>query len=300
MTQSFYSHGKLLLTGEYVVLDGATALAIPTKKGQKLEVSTITEKQLQWRSYLEDDSTWIDVTFSLPLKPLTQTNDATVARLYDILIALEALRPALFTQGYRIENRLEFNRSWGLGSSSTLINNLAQWAQVDPFVLLEKTFGGSGYDIACAKASTPILYTHTKEKISWETTTVHWPFTEELFFVYLNKKQNSRESIKHYRNSKPENLIPTINKISSITTAFIKCRKIESFEELIIEHEYLISKLIKTRTIKQQLFPDYGRVIKSLGGWGGDFVLVAGTTTDMDYFKKRGYTTIIPFKEMIL
>ena len=29
----FYSSGKLMLTGEYVVLAGATALSIPTKRG---------------------------------------------------------------------------------------------------------------------------------------------------------------------------------------------------------------------------------------------------------------------------
>jgi len=31
---SFYSNGKLLITGEYLVLDGAKALALPTKYGQ--------------------------------------------------------------------------------------------------------------------------------------------------------------------------------------------------------------------------------------------------------------------------
>ena len=37
-TQTFYSNGKLLITGEYVVLDGAKALALPTKFGQSLLV----------------------------------------------------------------------------------------------------------------------------------------------------------------------------------------------------------------------------------------------------------------------
>ncbi|MDB4497362.1 GHMP kinase, partial [Flavobacteriaceae bacterium] len=31
MLNTFYSNGKLLLTGEYLVLEGATALAVPTK-----------------------------------------------------------------------------------------------------------------------------------------------------------------------------------------------------------------------------------------------------------------------------
>jgi mevalonate kinase len=38
----FYSHGKLLITSEYAVLDGAKALALPTRLGQKLSVSKNT------------------------------------------------------------------------------------------------------------------------------------------------------------------------------------------------------------------------------------------------------------------
>ncbi|MEQ3661167.1 MAG: GHMP kinase, partial [Flavobacterium sp.] len=40
MKQTYYSNGKLLLTGEYVVLDGAKALAVPTKFGQSLSIES--------------------------------------------------------------------------------------------------------------------------------------------------------------------------------------------------------------------------------------------------------------------
>ena len=43
---TYYSNGKLLITGEYVVLDGATALAIPTKYGQSLCVSKLAPVKL--------------------------------------------------------------------------------------------------------------------------------------------------------------------------------------------------------------------------------------------------------------
>ena len=36
MKTTYYSNGKLLITGEYLVLDGAEALALPTKFGQNL------------------------------------------------------------------------------------------------------------------------------------------------------------------------------------------------------------------------------------------------------------------------
>lgn len=38
---SFKSNGKLLLTGEYLVLDGAVALALPTKMGQIMTVEPL-------------------------------------------------------------------------------------------------------------------------------------------------------------------------------------------------------------------------------------------------------------------
>ena len=43
-------------------------------------------------------------------------------------------------KGAVIETQLDFLRNWGLGSSSTLINNIAQWANVNPFDLQQKSF----------------------------------------------------------------------------------------------------------------------------------------------------------------
>ena len=40
--------------------------------------------------------------------------------------------------------------------------------------------------------------------------------------------------------------------------------------------------------------------IKSLGAWGGDFVLATGDEEAQKYFKRKGYKTIIPFQDMIL
>ncbi len=65
-------------------------------------------------------------------------------------------------------------------------------------------------------------------------------------------------------------------------------------------HEEIISEIIKLPTIKEQLFSDYPNTIKSLGAWGGDFVLVTGNESEMDYFKRKGFKTIVPFKDMLL
>ena len=64
-TKPFYSHGKLLLSGEYVVLDGALSLAIPTKYGQSLIIQTIEEPLLSWKSFDEAKNVWFKKEFKL-------------------------------------------------------------------------------------------------------------------------------------------------------------------------------------------------------------------------------------------
>ena len=301
MTKRFYSHGKLLLTSEYVVLDGAKALAIPTKKGQSLEVARSNNQNLKWLSFLENHKLWIDLKIELPLHKPTNDLAPTELRLKQILWEVYKLRPSLFENGLSLYSELEFDRSWGLGSSSTLINNIAQWARIDAYELLKKTFGGSGYDIACASASGPITF-QLKSQKPHVTKVVFDPiFKEDLFFIHLNKKQNSRESIKQYKATKPEDLDPIIEKISQITNAIIATTNKTHFEEQIDNHERIISDLIKTPTIKEQLFSDYSSgSIKSLGGWGGDFILATGTEKDKTYFIDKGYTTILSYEEMTL
>ena len=53
--QTFYSNGKLLITGEYVVLDGALSLALPTKFGQSLIIESINDQKLVWKSFDEKE-----------------------------------------------------------------------------------------------------------------------------------------------------------------------------------------------------------------------------------------------------
>ena len=85
------------------------------------------------------------------------------------------------------------------------------------------------------------------------------------------------------------------------TGNYSTCTSLSHFEELLLKHEQLIAHLIKLPMVSTSLFPDYkDGITKSLGGWGGDFMLVTGTAERMDYFKEKGYTTIIPYQDMIL
>ncbi|WP_298554656.1 GYDIA family GHMP kinase [uncultured Algibacter sp.] len=301
-SKTFYSHGKLLLSGEYVVLDGASSLAIPTKYGQSLIVEIIEEPYLHWKSFDENKSVWFEdkflieqITTSLP--PRNNISD----RLIQILNVAKNLNPSFLNDkhGFKVETHLEFPKNWGLGTSSTLINNIAQWANIDAYKLLEKTFGGSGYDIACAQYNTPITYQIDNKNPIIKPIDFNPQFKDHLYFVHLNKKQNSRDGIRHYHDNK-ENSQPTIEDINKITSEMISCKALEQFQNLMLQHETIISKITKQVPIKDQLFKDFDGAIKSLGAWGGDFVLVATKHNLYKYFKDRGYTTIIQYSDMIL
>lgn len=305
LKNTFYSNGKLLLTAEYVVLDGAVALAIPTRLGQSLFVEAVEGKEIIWVSLDENNVIWFQGNFDrIKLEPIAvgdgERYDEIAVHLAKILQIAKTMNPSFLAEdhGWKITAKLQFPRIWGLGSSSTLINNIAQWAQVNAFDLLNKSFGGSGYDIAVAQNDSPVLFSRNEENHRVETVQLPWQFTEELFFVHLNQKQDSKEAITHYRRTYKKNKVH-LDAFSEISKKVASCKTLSEFTSLMSSHEELISSIIDMPTVKKRLFPDYPGLIKSLGAWGGDFVLVAGKEADQDYFRKKGYGTIIPFTKMM-
>lgn len=302
MTQEFYSNGKLLLSGEYAVLDGALAWAMPTKFGQFLRVSPNKSSQISWKSIDEKGDIWFEGIYATNSLKEQSTSNPNISRsLYEILSEAKQLNPSFLKDfsGYDIETVLTFAKDWGLGSSSTLINNVANWAKVDAQKLLRHTFGGSGYDIACAQHNTPILYQIIDGLPSSKEIEVSLPFSNQLYFVYLNKKRNSRDAISAYRKRLIEKVALT-SEITQITKTMISSTTIEDFEQLINQHENLLSQALGIPTVKSELFSDYPRAIKSLGGWGGDFILVTGDKNTPTYFKDRAYHIVISFEDMVL
>lgn len=303
--KTFRSNGKLLITGEYTVLDNALALAIPTKFGQTLEVKPTNNNTLSWKAFLKDGELWFSANLKISDiksgdKIELDTKEET--RLLEILQVANSLNSEVINSmsGYEVITKLEFPQNWGLGSSSTLINNIALWFQVDAYKLLSSTFKGSGYDIAAANSNYPITYELTETGRSILTSNFNPSFKDQLFFVHLNQKQNSRESIAHYQAQPKDSFFLDIEKISALTRSFVTCETLEEFEMLMEIHETLISKLIKTPKIKTQLFTDFEGAIKSLGGWGGDFIMATGGNNEKDYFRNKGYTTILSYSEMVL
>ena len=304
MKKEFYSNGKLLITGEYLVLDGAKAFALPTQFGQNLIVEKGTHQGIKWTSFDADGSVWFEDTISLldiSNKIITEKS-AIRNTLIEILHEGYLLNPNFFnsSDGYRITTALTFPRNWGLGTSSTLINNIAQWLEIDAFVLLKNSFGGSGYDIACAQNNSPILYHLDKGEPIVEKVNFAPQFTKNLYFVYLDKKQSSKASIASYYNNKNKDLEKDINKNNKITLGVLNAKTLQEFAIALEEHEAEMSTILEMLTVKESLCSDFNGVIKSLGAWGGDFVLAISNKNPVDYFNEKGFRTIVSYKDMIL
>lgn len=302
----YQAHGKFLLTGEYLVLKGALALALPLKLGQSLQISladTDTHR-LHWIAQ-QPDKPWFSVVFDTDtLQPVTSDDPAKAEKLASILKAIRQLKPRAFYGGdLRIRTHLDFDPEWGLGSSSTLIANLARWAEVDPYELLKLTFGGSGYDIACATSEQAIYYQLIDGKPQTETTNYNPPFAEHLYFVYLGQKQSSSKEIKAFlEKANPVDLQKDIEAVSEISRAVPQCENLDEFGMLMQCHERIIARCIGQEPV-QKRFPDFEGVLKSLGAWGGDFVLAATEWPEKqvrEYFKGKDLEVIFGYKELVL
>jgi mevalonate kinase len=303
MEQTFYSNGKLLITGEYLVLDGAKGLALPTKYGQYLKVTSGELGKIQWASFDSDNSIWFEETFSFNEIINFNVTDKLSERetLIKILYEAHLLNTGLLNSsiGFTVSTVLTFPKLWGLGTSSTLINNIAQWFQIDAFELLKNSFGGSGYDIACAQNNSPILYQLINGLPMVEKVNFNPNFTDCIYFVYLNKKQSSKTAIdNYYKNQK--NLEANLPIINEITLAVLNSNSMAEFSTLLNKHEGIMSSILELPVVKEGLFADFDGSIKSLGAWGGDFVMVVSKNNPTSYFENKGFKTIVPYKDMIL
>jgi len=302
--KSWYSSGKLLITGEYLVLAGAKALAFPLKTGQHLTISENREKKLHWRA-IEPDGLWFQCIFNLPDLEIIYSPDRELCeKLKNILSAARALNPDFLENGengFEVDTILEFNPEYGLGSSSTLLNNLAGWAGIDPFKLQKLTFEGSGYDIACASAKKPLIYQLVNQRPVVTEVNFSPPFKDNLYFVYSGRKQRTSESLLEFKKASFDKTDITI--ISEITEKVLETKSFDEFEYLLIEHENLMSKILNLPKAKDRLFPDHRGTVKSLGAWGGDFMLMTFRDEPGEvkrYLNRKGFDVFYRYEEIVL
>ena len=273
--ERIFSHGKLLISSEYLVLDGALALALPTKLGQEFFFEEKSDNQsiIEWESLCRGEK-WFKSKIDYNKWQILETDDAQSAEfILEILKEIQRISKVKLqnSETYSLKTNLEFPRNFGLGSSSTLMNNLALWAEIDPFRLNEKMLGGSGYDIAVAKEASALLYRKNLDIREIEKVGYSPMFKDELLFVHLNQKQNSREGIRLYQSkNKSEELI---KEFSDLTEKIFRCQDLENFSELMNFHEEKLSNFLGLETVKKTCLPNCPVFVKSLGAWGGDLVM---------------------------
>lgn len=312
MNLSMRTNGKLLLTGEYFVTEGAVSLTLPTQLGQRLDVRLTSKKgaELIWKSYDNTERLWFEGVFSLPELSLISCggdddHEEVAKVLQGVLRQSKKLNTDFLKGKGTIEatTTLEFSRDWGLGSSSTLVSMVADWAEIDAFQLLNNTFGGSGYDLIAAKADGPMLFQNFNGENRWDKSNFNPDFKENLYFVHLNKKQSSKEALVYYTITPEEEREKPRPRITQITHDIAQYTdQLEDFEALIEEHEDLVKSIIQQPRAKELYFSDYWGEIKSLGAWGGDFVLATSNKSPeetKEYFKSKGFETVLTYKELI-
>lgn len=294
---SFSASGKLLLFGEYLVLRDSLSLAIPLSYGQTLELNSSTNPGIYWVSK-EQGKKWLSIQFSEDLEILKSNDHEKAIIVQKLLQFIKKGNPKATTKGVQIVFNTDFDRNFGFGTSSTFISLLSQWSGINPYQLLEESFGGSGYDIAAATAQKPFVY-NRQEKI---TQYIDLPksITDNLLFIYLGSKQSSAQEIAKFKDLETS---PTqIEQMNKIVEASISCKTMEEWESLMEESETLLSGILQTKPVKELLFADYPYAVKSLGAWGGDFVMASCRDIEESrrYFIDKNFDqAIFTFNELI-
>ncbi len=298
----YRANGKLLISGEYTVLDGSLALALPTQRGQVLHYKEMEQEELHWRSLNVKGEIWFEAQFSAKdLGILSASDEAKAKALQSILRAAAELSSTVSHLQGEVTTALEFPTDWGLGSSSTLICCLAQCFDVDPMILHFKVSNGSGYDVACGMTDSALTYQLDDGLVAVKPIDWKPSFSASLFFVYLNTKQKSSSEVSKYQDLKLSLDINAIaDEISVLTQTMMNAESLEEFDEAMVKHEELMSSVLGYPTVKQLYFSDYKGAVKSLGAWGGDFILATGTFEDRAYFVSKGYDVIEEYDALIL
>jgi len=259
---------------------------------------------LYWDTYVKNEL-WFSAAFSLNHPVALQSTDEARGRYVERLLQAGArLQPDLLTErkGFHLQHYIDFDINWGWGSSSSLVSNMAYWLDVDLFTFYRSLFNGSGYDVFTARAHSPLLYELKENMPVIRPVCINPELTSCLYFIYLGNKQDSQKSVEKFRNMNFRNLNLT-ERASQITEAMTGDASPEEFMDLMRLHEALISELLEIPPVKEERFPGFDGEIKSLGAWGGDFIMacsISGNEYVKRYFQLKGLTTVFSWPEIVL
>lgn len=288
------------------MLKGATALAVPLKFGQSLEVlpDTNNDFHLRWKAMVKNEF-WFEAVLDIDSLNIIESSDLQKAKaLSELLKQANTIKPKVLknSKGFDVITNADFDINWGLGSSSTLISNVAQWFGIDAYQLHFKVSSGSGYDIACANNDGPLLYTLEGNNPLVEAVNFNPDFSDKLYFVYLGRKQKSDKSIVDFA-SRLEGRHIEKDRISEISRELIATHDLEEFEFFIDESEQIMSEILGMPAVKETTFDDFPGAVKSLGAWGGDFVMMTwkeGIEKLEAYLSAKNLDVVFSYDEIVL
>ncbi|GAB4333936.1 MAG: GYDIA family GHMP kinase [Bacteroidales bacterium] len=297
----FYARGKLLISGAYLVLKGATALVFPLRFGQKMAVEPVSDAVLDWYSF-DTEGEWFHAKFTMPGFEVSESTSGDIAeRLVKLLRAADdSGRLPATTGGWKVTTTLDFNRFWGLGSSSTLTWLVARWFGCDPWQLHRATSEGSGYDVAAAGTDRPFYYTLLPSGYREEPCTFAPGWRDRLWFVWLGKKTDSDKAVASFL-SKKRKFSREVYTVSELSRRIAEAPVLDDFEYYLKEEDLLLSSLLKLPRLQEKVFGDLSGTAVPLGAWGGDFALITWRDSREElrqYLKTKGLNIFFSFNEM--
>jgi len=299
--ESFFSHAKLILMGEYAVLHGTHAICLPLKTGQKLEIENNIPGQINWKWSFENNIL-ADFILEAESLELIDKKAGNAQWAIDLLLYIRQQNPVfLRNKGCSLHFINLFPPEWGLGSSSATISSLCRFADVNPFLVNEKLMGGSGADIACTTAEKWFLYRRSLPAPEiWQIPT-DYTFPENTFFIYSGQKQETAGHLKNIsrsENKANDAIWPEVNKF---ILRFLAASTLPEAFKIIDDHELLIASQINKQPIGN-LFTCFPGKVKSLGAWGGDFFMALSQQPPdfiRNYFFKKGYDKVFLWEDFM-
>lgn len=299
----YSSPGKLLLTGEYAVLKGARALVVPIKLRQTLSVTEHNSGFIYWSSFY-NGSVFFQTT--LKVSDLSSINLLPSPRelfIIKLLTAARTLNPTFLTgNGYSITTVLEANPEWGFGSSAQLTVNIARLANITPWDLHKSVSKGSGADVICSESETPILFKTDNNTYSATPIEFNPSFLNDLILIYTGHKQDSAKGVDSFLSKETIN-DSIISKIDALSIEAANAKEKKEFIEIMTSHERFLSDELKTPPASQKWFKGFNGALKSLGAWGGDYIMAVpyGDCEEaLEWFRQKTDHPIFLLSELIL
>ncbi len=301
-----------MLCGEYAVTIGVEALALPVYLGQWMYVWEFDSPgggdRLIWEAKEKDGSTWLNESFALPLETMEAEAEKSSERdrSREVLHSMLSMVAEGFWKtgkSYRIETQLEFDRSSGLGSSSTMVANFARFAGLDAQIVQQKVFGGSGYDVAVAELGKGLVFWKNAEVANWDAWKLSADLTSKWKIVFLGKKQNSRNALADVKGKlmEIEKDDFLMHQLQQVCAAVKMANQVPMLEAGLEMWQAILAMSLGLETPYQhfKFQPSKGGLCKWLGAWGGDMLLINDVFEESEREALKKYK-IVDWNQLVL